>query len=68
MRSRTVSASPLLTRLLRALNAPANQGIDGVAGALDTAATTFGPQVQPLDKTVKQTADLLRGVEAPPGG
>ena len=53
---------------LAALNAPANQGIDGVAGALDTAATTFGPQIQPLDKTVKQTADLLRGVEAPPGG
>jgi len=50
------------------LNAPANQVIDAAAGALDTAAQTYGPQIQPFDTTVKQVAELARSVEAPPSG
>lgn len=53
---------------LAVINAPANQGIDAVAGALDAAATTFGSETQPFDTTVKQAAQLARSVEAPPGG
>ena len=53
---------------LAALNAPANQVIETAAGALDTAAQTFGPQIQPLDTTLKQVGQLVRGTEAPPGG
>jgi hypothetical protein len=53
---------------LAALNASANQVIDTAAGALDTAAQTLGPQIQPFDTTVKQVGALARGTEAPPGG
>jgi hypothetical protein len=53
---------------LAALNAPANQVIDSAAGALDTGATTLGPQIQPFDTTLKQVGQLARGTEAPPGG
>ena len=53
---------------LAALNAPANQVIESVAGALDTAATTLGPQIQPFDTTLKQVGQLARSTEAPPGG
>ena len=53
---------------LAVINGPANQGIDAVAGTVDTAATTFGSQIQPFDTTVKQVAQLARSVEAPPGG
>src|SRR5258708_37724063 len=47
---------------LAVLNAPANQVIDAGAGALDTAAQAFGPQIQPFDTTAKQVADLAREV------
>ena len=50
---------------LAAINAPANQGIDAVAGAMDTAATATHAQIQPFDVTVKQAAQLLRELEAP---
>ena len=53
---------------LSALNAPATHVIETAAGALDTAATTFGPNIQPLDTTLKQVGQLARGTEAPPGG
>jgi len=53
---------------LAVINAPANEGIDAVAGTIDTAATTFGPQIQPFDTTAKQVAQLARSMEAPPGG
>jgi hypothetical protein len=53
---------------LAVINGPANQGIDDAAGAVNTAATTFGSQIQPLDTTVKQVAQLARSAEAPPGG
>jgi hypothetical protein len=53
---------------LAVLNAPANQVIDAAAGALDTVAQTFGPQIQPFDTTAKQVAELARSVEASPGG
>lgn len=48
---------------LAALNGPANQVIDAAAGALDTGAHTFGAQIQPLDTTVKQVAQLARSTE-----
>jgi hypothetical protein len=53
---------------LAALNAPANQAIDAAANAMNQAADALGPQIQPADKTVKETAKLVREVEAPPGG
>jgi hypothetical protein len=52
---------------LAALNPSANQVIDTAAGALDTAAQTFGPQIQPFDTTLKQVASLAKGTEAQPG-
>jgi hypothetical protein len=52
---------------LAVLNAPANQGIEAGAGALDTAAQAFGPQIQPFDTTAKQVAEFARTVEASPG-
>jgi hypothetical protein len=53
---------------LAVLNAPANQVIDLATGALDTAAQTLGPQIQPFDTTVKQVAALARALEASPSG
>jgi hypothetical protein len=53
---------------LAALNAPANQAIDAGAAGLNTAADALGPQIQPFDTTVKQGAQLIQEVKAPPGG
>jgi hypothetical protein len=53
---------------LAALNAPANQAIDAVASAINTVATAAGPQIQPLDTTVKQGAQFIGELKAPPGG
>lgn len=53
---------------LAVINGPANQGIDAAAGAVDSAASALGTQIQPLDATLHQTAALLRLQEAPPGG
>ena len=53
---------------LAALNAPANQAIDATANAMNTGADALGPQIQPLGPTVKQGAQFIREVEAPPGG
>jgi hypothetical protein len=53
---------------LAALNAGANQVVDAGAAAANTAAQALGPQIQPFDTTVKETAQFVRQLEAPPGG
>ena len=53
---------------LAALNAPANQAIDAAASATNTVATAAGPQIQPLDTTVKQGGQFLGELKAQPGG
>jgi hypothetical protein len=53
---------------LAAINGPANQVIETTANAMNTAADALGPQIQPLNTTVKQGAQLIREVEAPAGG
>jgi len=53
---------------LAALNGSANQAIDATASAINTVATAAGPQIQPFDTTVKQGAQFLGELKAPPGG
>jgi hypothetical protein len=51
---------------LAAINGPANQVIDTAAGAMNTAAQALGPEIQPLDTTVKQGAQFIEELKAQP--
>jgi hypothetical protein len=51
---------------LAALNGPANQAIDTASNALNTAAQALGPEIQPVDTTVKQGALFLQELKAQP--
>ena len=51
---------------LAVINGPANQGIDAASSALNTAADALGPQIQPLDTTVKEAAQFIQQLKAQP--
>jgi hypothetical protein len=51
---------------LAALNGPTNQAIETAAAAMNTVAQAAGPQIQPLDTTVKQGAQLIQELKAQP--
>jgi len=52
---------------LSCLNPAVTPGIEAAAATLDSIATEFGSLIQPADRTLSQTATLLRQFEEPGG-
>jgi hypothetical protein len=51
---------------VNSVDSTTRQVIDTAAGAMNTAAQALGPEIQPLDTTVKQGAQFIEELKAQP--